>query len=61
MFSVLMTLFTAVLFVVLTPGVLVKLPPGGSMLTVAFVHGLIFALVYHVTHKAVWRMIYNKN
>ena len=56
-----MTLFTAVLFVVLTPGVLVKLPPGGSMLTVAFVHGLIFALVYHVTHKTVWRWIYMKN
>lgn len=51
-----MTVFVALLFVALTPGVLVSLPPGGSKLTVALFHGVVFALVYHLTHKAVWRM-----
>ena len=50
-----MTLFTALLFVVLTPGLLLRIPPGGSTWTVALVHGLVFALVYHFTHKMVWR------
>ena len=57
MFSVLMTLFTALLFVVLTPGVFLTLPAKGSVLTAAFVHGLLFALLYHLTHKAVWHWI----
>jgi hypothetical protein len=51
-----MTLYVAALFVLLTPGVLVKLPPKGSLLTVAIVHGLVFALIYHLTHKVVYRM-----
>jgi hypothetical protein len=50
-----MTLFTTLLFVLLTPGLLLRIPPGGSKLTVAIVHGLVFALVYHFTHKMVWR------
>jgi hypothetical protein len=57
MFSVLMTLFTAVLFVALVPGVLVTLPPGGSKLVVAFTHGVLFALLYQLTHKAVWKLV----
>ena len=58
MFSILMTLFTALLFVVLTPGVILTIPAKGSALTAAFVHGLLFAFLYHVTHKAVWHMIH---
>ena len=50
------TLYVAVLFIVLTPGVLLTLPKGGSKLTVAAVHALVFAVIYHFTHKAVWRM-----
>jgi hypothetical protein len=49
-----MTVFVAVLFVALTPGILVSLPPGGSKLTVALFHGVVFALVFHLTGKAVW-------
>ena len=52
-----MSLFMALLFVLLTPGVLVRLPPQSPLLTVAVVHGLIFALVFHLTHKMVFRMI----
>ena len=52
--NVVMTLFTTLLFVLLVPGVVLSLPPKGSLLTKAVVHGLVFALVYHFTHKAVW-------
>ena len=52
-----MSLFMALLFVLLTPGVLVRLPPRSPLLTVAVVHGLIFALVFHLTHKMVFKMI----
>ena len=47
----LMGLYVAALFVLLTPGILLTLPPGGSKLTVAVVHGLVFALVYNFTYK----------
>jgi len=46
-------LYVAVLFFVLSPGVLVSLPSGGSKLTVAAVHALVFAIVFHFTHKFV--------
>ena len=51
-----MSLYVALLFVVLTPGLLLRLPPKGSLLMAAIVHGLVFALVYHFTHKMVWRL-----
>jgi hypothetical protein len=61
MWSLSMSLFVAVLFVLLTPGVLVRLPPSGSKLTVAIVHGIVFAIVFHFTHKMVWRYIHREN
>ena len=39
-------LTTALLFFVLTPGVVLSLPPGGSKLVVAATHALVFALVH---------------
>ena len=48
------SLYLGLLFILLTPGVLLRIPPGGSKLTVAAVHGLVFAVIYHFTHKAVW-------
>ena len=53
--NVVVTLYVAVLFMLLTPGVLLTLPKGGKKLVVAAVHGLVFALVYHFTHKLVWK------
>jgi len=53
-----MSLFIAVLFVALTPGVLLTLPKKGSKMTVAVVHGLVFAVVFHLTHKTAMRMLY---
>jgi hypothetical protein len=57
--NIYVSLYLALLFVVLTPGVLLSLPPGGSKLVVAATHGVVFALVYHLTHKAVWNATRN--
>ena len=46
-----MILYTIILFVILTPSVIFQLPKKGNKYTVAFVHGLIFAVVFHFTHK----------
>ena len=54
MHSYLMSAFVALLFVVLTPGVLLTVPPKGSKIIVAAViHGIIFAIIYHFTHGTV--------
>lgn len=53
------TVYTAILFFVLTPNVVLRLPPKGSTLMVAAVHAIIFALVYHFTHMLVWKMSMN--
>ena len=51
-----MSLFIVLLFVLLTPGILLRLPAKGSKLTVALVHGIVFALVFHFFHKVVGQM-----
>lgn len=51
-----MDLFIAILFVLLVPGVLFKIPANGSPLTIAFIHGLIFAFLYHFTYKIVLKV-----
>jgi hypothetical protein len=48
-----MIIYTIFLFILLTPSILVKIPKKGNKYTVAFVHGLIFAIIYHFTHKMV--------
>jgi len=50
-----MSLYLAVLFFVLTPGVIVSLPPGGSRITVALTHAVVFAIVFTLTRKLVAR------
>jgi len=51
-----MAVFVAVLFFVLTPGVLLSLPPKGSKLVVAATHAVVFAVVLHLAYKPVWRL-----
>jgi len=60
MIHVVMTLFVAALFFVLTPGVFLSIPDGSSLKTKALVHGLVFALVFHFTHKMVWNYFYGE-
>jgi len=54
--SLLVSLYAAILFFVLVPGVLLSIPRRGSKLVVAAVHALVFGLVYHFTNKLVWRL-----
>ncbi len=53
-----MCLYVFLLFFILTPGILLRLPPKGSKVTVALVHGLVFVLVFHFTHNYVWQTLY---
>ena len=48
--------YLMLLFVVLTPGVLLTLPKKGSKLTVAAVHGLVFVVLYYFTAPLVLSM-----
>jgi hypothetical protein len=47
--------YSAILFFVLSPGVLLRLPSNGSKLVVAGVHGVVFAAVLYFTAGYVWR------
>ncbi len=53
-FNVLMTIYVVVLFIILTPGVLISLPLKASRNIKAVVHGLLFAALYHLTQKTVY-------
>lgn len=54
--SLIVFLYAAILFFILTPGVLLRLPKNGGKLKAAAVHALVFALLFHFTHKLVWRL-----
>ena len=50
------SIYAALLFFILTPAILVRLPPKGGKYTVAAFHALVFALVFHFTAKMVWQV-----
>ena len=52
--QIFMTLYAAILFIVLTPGILLRLPSNGSKWTVTLVHAAVFAVVFYFTHKMVY-------
>ena len=52
----LVALYLALLFFLLSPNVLVRLPPNGNKLTVAATHALIFGVVVYLTAKMVWKL-----
>jgi hypothetical protein len=47
-------LTTALLFFILTPGILLSLPPGGSKMVVAATHAIVFAVVHKLLHMYVY-------
>ena len=51
-----MFIYIFLLFVLLTPGILLSLPPKGSKWSMAIVHGLVFALVWCFTNNYVREM-----
>jgi hypothetical protein len=50
----LMFLYLAILAYILTPGVLLRLPPGGDPMTVAATHAIVLSLVYGLTSKMIF-------
>jgi hypothetical protein len=50
----LMFIFSILLFFVLTPGILLRLPPKGSKYVVAFTHAIVFSVVYYLFCKWFW-------
>ena len=54
----LMLVFSAVLFFVLTPGIFLSLPAGGTKYTKAAVHAVVFAVVFYLTYKLVLNYLY---
>lgn len=51
-----MFFYTALLFFLLTPGILLTLPPKGKKITVAVVHAVVFGLIFCFSHKIVMKM-----
>jgi len=49
-------IYSAILFFLLSPGVLLRLPAGGSKITVAGVHAVVFAGILYFTAGFVWRL-----
>jgi len=49
-----MFLFSALLFFILTPGILLTIPSKSSKNVVALVHALIFSTICYFTHKLVY-------
>jgi hypothetical protein len=52
----LFSLYVAILFFILTPAVLLRIPKKGSKYMVAGVHAIVFALLLHFTGKFVWNV-----
>ena len=59
--NMIMIIYTIVLFVLLTPSILFRIPKKGNKLMVAFVHGVIFAIIYSLTHKMFQKMYDKEN
>jgi hypothetical protein len=51
-----MAVYAAILFFVLVPGIVLRLPAGGSKMVVAATHAAVFGLVWYLTSKMVWRL-----
>lgn len=49
-----MFVFVAFLFFILTPGIVLSLPPKGSKVVVAATHAIVFAIVWTLIHKSIW-------
>lgn len=54
-----LAIYAFLLFFLLTPGVIITLPPKGSRYVVALVHALIFALIWKLTSHLIWRVAKN--
>ena len=57
-----MLLYTILMFVLLTPGVLVTYPSTDApIIIIALIHGFIFSILYRLTHKYIWQNYYEQD
>jgi p-aminobenzoyl-glutamate transporter AbgT len=54
MSSIVTSVFAVILFIILSPNVLLRLPPNGSKMTVVVVHALIFGTIFYFIHPMVY-------
>ena len=52
----LVAIYIALLFFLLSPKILVRLPPNGNKMTVTATHALIFGVIVYLTTKMVWKL-----
>jgi hypothetical protein len=57
MINIASLIYLVFLFYVLTPNVLLRIPPNGSKHVVALVHAVVFAVVYYYTSGYVGAML----
>jgi len=55
--SIFVSLYAGILFFILTPSILLRIPSNGSKYTVALVHAVIFGIIFYLTHKHIWRLV----
>jgi hypothetical protein len=55
--NIVLFIIFVLLFVLLTPGVLVSLPPKSSKLVTAITHGFIFAVILLLIHKFLGKVV----
>jgi len=55
MMNIVLFIIFVLLFVVLTPGIVVSLPPKSSKLITAITHGFIFALIWTLVNKFLFK------
>lgn len=53
--NIVIAIYLAVLFFLLSPNILLRLPPNGSKTTVALVHSIVFVIVIFFTKSFVWK------
>ena len=49
--DLIMFVASAVLFFLLTPGIILSLPPHGSKITVAITHAIVFGAIWTFAHR----------
>ena len=52
--SLFLTIYAMFLFFILIPGNIIRLPLGGSKMTVGITHAILFGLIWHFTNHFIW-------
>ena len=50
------SIYSAILFFILTPGIILRLPSNGSKMMVAGVHAILFCIILLLTGPIIWRL-----